>query len=773
MPMRKRTTWRKALGEKLTPAWRSVSEQLEKQAGTETATSSLMKVGDILDIELGIFLLETSCPREPVATGYELLSSYPWSRVLGLSNGLREDRLQVACHLLAGLRTRSAWEQALEVYWKVPEYLRGYQLCPEGHAVRRNLSIVAERFVEFERALETPPEFSCSSLRPARAGEYVTSVGQKPVSVRIPGSFVPKKALPGHDLKVRDPRGPVTFRWDELAATAKWLDEQEAALLEEPERGHWLRRFRRLHLRCRENGKFVGKRHLTVSGVMHLIGMVGSGKSSLMILMAVCAARRGRHVTLVVGDVVSALRQAATLSRIGIFAAPVIGASNQLRHLERLHHIHASQPGGNSRLTGFGPEHDLLSTACALDALRNSATSTMPWGFQDAPCRGRLFPVDSEEQTPTRRESCGCPLWENCQRHRNSRDLVRAQVWITTPAGLLYCRVPAELNREDLRYLELVWRRSDLVIVDEADQVQTQFDAMFSPGQVLFGGKKEAWLESLGDHTRHELREQNRAQLAERPARQWTTYFDRGYVATNRLYGLLQRDRFPRGSSVLRKWIGRDCFNTWTLTDKLVRAWSGGRQTPDPENPRYQLLRETFREFLRAGPDVSAMSGENPLATGLAHLARDIASFDDEDTRGRLVRQWMDTVEEALPPLKPARSERKGLDAIVRKRALQIEFVIHLHELSTTLNRLVRHWRSVEELLNLKGARSMLFQRPPEDYTPVVPAPPMGEVLGFQYQENSDQSDTRGKAPFGAAGMGELRFFRCTGIGRWVLLQLD
>src|SRR5699024_6800835 len=214
-------------------------------------------------------------------------------------------------------------------------------------------------------------------------------------------------------------------------------------------------------------------------------------------LMAVCAARRGEHITVVVGDVLAAVRHASWLSTLGVTAAPIVGASTQLGHINRLHQVHAAAPGPGSQLAGFGSEHDLFSTACALDALRSSTT---PWEFRDAPCRGKLTtPKSGSDQAA--QHTYGCPLWNRCQRHRNSRELVDAQAWVTTTAGLVHSRVPAELNRDQLRYLELVWRRSDLVIVDEADQVQTQLDAMFSPGQTLFGHDQEAWLEQLAEHT--------------------------------------------------------------------------------------------------------------------------------------------------------------------------------------------------------------------------------------------------------------------------------
>lgn len=478
------------------------------------------------------------------------------------------------------------WTTALERYREVGETLRGFTLDEHGRARPRVPSVAADRFRVFDTALSTPPPLARRAGRPAQPGVYTTTAGGRTVSVTVPRDL-PRSPVPrGHDPNPRTDRGPVTFTWEELARTAELLDErEEAAGIPGTERGHWRERFARLRLRCRRGDWFADSRVLEIGGVLHLIGMVGAGKSTLMLLAAVCAAERGQRVTVVVGDVLSALRHMIWLRAVGIAAAPVVGASTQEQHINRLLQVHASTPCTGSALQDFEPVHDLLSTACALDGLREGAGE--PWPFRDAPCRGHLLPLNAPEQ---KTKSFDCPLWASCQRHTNARALVDAAVWVATPASLVHSRVPRELNAEQLRYLELVWRRSDLVIVDEADLVQAQLDAMFSPSHTLVGHESEAWLELLADHTERELRTQGRAQFASRPVREWSALLDTARSTANRLYALLQRHPLPRGQSTIRAWIGRDCFTEWTLADKLVRDWAGVASA-DPEHPGYQKLR--------------------------------------------------------------------------------------------------------------------------------------------------------------------------------------
>ncbi|MEU6190844.1 hypothetical protein [Nocardia sp. NPDC047038] len=726
--MRDRTAWRATLMRQFQGLWDKDEQGME--------------LGAFLDVELGITLVQRVCPNEPVTAAHELLTGYPLLEALGVrTDEVTASSIAVARHLLGPLRTRRDWETGIRSYRSVAEDLRGYQIDSDGYASARSVSVADRRFSDYDRALDSPPVLSRQTMRTAPAGHYVTISRGRPVSVEIPESLALLPKPSGHQLAARGDRKPLTFTWEELATTAAVLDQrEEAAKL--AHRGNWVRLFARLRLRVREHDEFVDSQQLTIAGVLHLIGMVGAGKSTLMKLLAVCAAERGLQVTLVEGDVLSCLRTSAWLRSVEVSAAPIVGASAQHRHINRMHQVHAANAADGMALTGFPRDADLLSTACGLDALRPTTT---PWEFQDAPCRDKL--TEPGEGDATKR--FGCPLWGKCQRHRTSRAAVDASVWVATPASLVFSRVPQELNREQLRYLELVWRRDDLVIVDEADRVQAQLDEMFSPDQTLIG-HDDAWLERVMDHTERELRTHGRAQFGDRKVREWVTTVNAARTIANRLYALLRRDPLPRGTSTMLKWIGRDCFTEWTLADKLVRTWTGD-DASDPNDESYTTVRTALDHFL---PDPLGRRGraQSALTTELVELARALVNLADEEECARLATRW----------LRNATLPRPVAEAEVDEMALRLEFTMLLAVLSNTLNSLLRGWRAVDTSLNFDAVGGLTFQRPPEDYTPVVPAPPMGAILGYQYQRDPEHQDR----------MGTLRFFRCAGVGRWILLNL-
>lgn len=68
--------------------------------------------------------------------------------------------------------------------------------------------------------------------------------------------------------------------------------------------------------------------------------------------------------------------------------------------------------------------------------------------------------------------------------------------------------------------------------------------------------------------------------------------------------------------------------------------------------------------------------------------------------------------------------------------------------------------------MRLDTTDNELLRRPPLDYAPVVPEAPMGNVIGFQYLPDDSAPDGSERRS------GTLRFFRCAGVGRELLLNL-
>ncbi|MGW5789151.1 pPIWI_RE_Z domain-containing protein [Saccharopolyspora sp. NPDC003752] len=764
--MRERSGWHARLLGQLTPVWPD--------------TLPDFSAGQMLDVELGLYLLRSAMPGHTAQDAWTLFGGYPYSEVFGAQAADTSLRVMRGRHYLWDMRRRRAWTRAVEAYLRVPEELRGYLLASvDSEPTPREPSRAPHRFKEYEALLTTPPKFARQPLPMAEPGEYEFYVRDRRYSVEIPAELLEGIPAPvGHDLDGSVARGgdPVEVTWAELEQAAASMDAIEQKLPGKP--NEWARRLGRVQLLIRDDaaGEFTESGRLRIDRLMNLVGMVGAGKSTLRDILAFWAATTsGRRITIVVGDVAETLAIVDQFTRLGIDAAPVIGHSTRERNLERLHRRMASA-GADTMLGHDHPSFDYLSSACPLDALRG-LEARRPLRIAEAPCTA-LYPVqplpsDTDDllggtgttagsRGTGRRTRYGCPLWSVCPRHHAARRLVDAQIWVATPASLVHSGLPLALQSERLRHLEAACRLSDLVIVDEADRVQMQLDRAFAPATTLAGQSPNSWLDEVAGHKVAELARRGRLQLSAEDVDDWTGAVDTVSAATDRLYSLLI------GTPPLRSWISVDYFNAWTLQEWLIRSWFPDLTPPDgpditgsasPQRQarmnHIQAVLDQFRDDpLEEKTPRDDADRITPAANTLVHLTLQLLHAD----RGSQVRQRLRTVLLDLIEHDP------DIEKDLETHASRFELTLILAALHHRLDRMTTLWPRVEAALNLEATSNVLSRRPPKDYEPVIPESPMGNVLGFQFQLGERTSD--------GDQSGELRFFRCSGVGRELLLAL-
>ncbi|WP_239405659.1 hypothetical protein [Frankia sp. Cj3] len=806
------------------------------------ADLTVIRPSVLCQVELGLRLLERLAPDQPAEGAWSLLGGYPFARAMGIiTDAADEQLLSCARHLLWTMRRRRTWHQSLEAYRQVPEHLRGYRLPLDGGPARRlEPTAAGDRFSTYDNALENLPAFALRPLTLAGPGSHRFTDRRRRTSVTIPEQLCPPTTIAGHDLMTASASngGPLDIPLAELADTAQWMDETERQLGGRSQ-GDWAQRLSDLQLdrRTDDGTRFKEAKVLHLDRLLHLVGMVGAGKSTLMIIIAVWAARRRLRTTLVVGDV------AEQLTLVTLFrellgqdaAAPVLGSTTRERNVQRLHRRLAAK-GLPSLLHHDDPGFDDLSTACAIDALRG-AEAAEPLRYADAPCSdlhatpapptvtavdsdaielpGRYRDRNRDRSRPShlgedddQGPALGCPLWYACPRHSAAQALVDAWIWVANPASLVQSPVPHHLNDERLRHLELACLRSDIIVVDEVDRVQMNLDEMFAPSATLVLKGPESWLDHLHTHKIAELAREGRLQLSEPDVARWTVSLSIVSSATNRLYEMLISD--PE----LRKWSEIEYFSAWTLQEKLLSDWyptleslakraaglpdatadetdayedEGDTDTDNPTGPQAapwtQRRNEVTRilDVFRDDPlgDNTPYGSDTDLLVAVTHDL--LHTLNERGTRTR-VRAVLDRLladspaaRGELPPPKAPRGQCEpnpadvhGSEPWYERTTRRLEFTLLLAALHQRLDRLTFLWPRVEAALHLDSTGNELSRRPPLDYAPIVPEAPMGNVLGFQYLPDEDGED---RDPDGRCS-GTLRFFRCAGVGRELLLSL-
>ena len=318
----------------------------------------------IFDIELCLYLLETVAPGQASTGVPALLDGYlaVWDAVPGVPADAVIRLANARTVLWPGQRAYG-WEKELRDYLALPDEVRGYALDDAGRPVRLPCRIAPERWDWYEQALTEPLPFAATRSRVAEPGRYRMRMTARPIGVDVPDDFPPAPDPSLHDLAVRE-RRPIEVTWADLVETAEGMDhaDREAGRRS----SHWAERLREVTLQVRQaDDTFRDRDVLRIDRMLHLVGMVSVGKSTLVMILAVWAAQHERRVTIVVGDNSAALRVAHELSGYdGVKAAPVMGL-NRTRHAERLHRLQPPPPGRLLPVRPYG--FDLVSTACALD----------------------------------------------------------------------------------------------------------------------------------------------------------------------------------------------------------------------------------------------------------------------------------------------------------------------------------------------------------------------------------------------------------------------
>ncbi|AXG81277.1 pPIWI_RE_Z domain-containing protein [Streptomyces paludis] len=705
-----------------------------------------------------------------------------------------------------------------------------------GPARRVDPPVASYRFGLYDKHLGRVPDFSENPLPRAGAGSHRFLERGRYASVSVPEDLVLEPAVGHPLVDVRTATaGPLDVPLTELAETAGWMDAEESRKGLRPGNWSRRLGDLQLDTRASDGIAFEKADRLTLHGLTHLVGMVGAGKSTLMSLIAVWGHRKGLRTTLVVGDVAEQLTLTEIFRSLGLSAAPIQGNTTREQHTQRLHR-RLSARGESSLLAHQDRAFDLLSTACPLDAERGleaavplryadapcgglhpvrqaSAQPQSPVlqaGLALLRARGAA-PASPDDSLGVPAAGAGdegpqepvhaCPLWSACPRHSVARDLVDALIWVANPASLVLSPVPRQLNAQRLRYLELACLRSDMMIVDEVDRVQMTLDRMFAPSATLVTKGPDSWLDRLQTDEIAELARQGRLPLSDRDVERWSASLDVVSAATNRLYAMLISDK------KLRDWAQIDYFSAWTLQEKLLHEWypahpsaSGSDSAAEAQVENEWELYEDDEELDPAfGPPVDArarrrqevtrlldafrddpLGDRGPYGTEtdtLIRLAHDLLHTLIEKNTRRRVRTFLDALltAEHDPSTDPADQDEttepdsvRGSEAWFERAAWRLEFTLILAVLHQRLDRLTFPWPQVEAALHLDTDGGDLTRRPPLDYAPLVPEAPMGNVLGFQYlpDEQSNARDSEGRC------IGTLRFFRCAGVGRELLLNL-
>ncbi|MEH1895572.1 MAG: hypothetical protein V7K94_09795 [Nostoc sp.] len=301
--------------------------------------------------------------------------------------------------------------------------------------------------------------------------QMAVALGEESTAVRMPIAPItaPIAARRTHSLN-RQPRGKIRIPLSELRDLAIEMDERER---QDPERrsGSWADRFERFDLMVLEAGKGLRKEEdvLELEDIKHLIGLPGSGKTTILVLIAMWLGLNDYKAMFVFPSIEVARQYMAELAFHQVKVGMLVGQSDETRRRHADNIAEAIATKGNGGFAYTLEQAEVFGMNCVLPAFSTADMSL--WGFGYSPCNEILQGGGKQGKM----KKCLCPLWTMCGRNKAPRDLLDANIWVGHVRSL-DTQISPHAIQEQVRYFELIARTFDVVVCDEGDMVQTVLD---------------------------------------------------------------------------------------------------------------------------------------------------------------------------------------------------------------------------------------------------------------------------------------------------------
>jgi pPIWI RE three-gene island domain Z len=780
--MRNLTTWNKdickALGE--TDELKEYVEIDSPDLNYRERKREINRVAKLItEVELAIILLKAIAPTEPVSSVVALLSGYRFPHPALESEG-NWQLVRIARFYLTHHKS-SQWSRSIQTYLKLPDTIRIFSFTHEDEVPSQvPASIYPHRARLYYQTLSHTPSHQTIQVNLATAGNWYAEISEQGHSPHQVPIYIPSVVAnlaanaPVINFTPRSSENPsVTVTLAQLLDSAQEMDER---LSGSNMRENYCQRLSGIELQLHDDldNDFHRGDELKIDRLLHIVGLLNVGKSTLIEILIYHLAKSGYRCALIVNDVVAAVRIASLFAhRLGIPAAPILGADRESQ-LAKVYEPLLATEGEDITAGGTHPAWRWFSPICPLLTLVKSAQT---WKFGAEPCHQlqpsaveeRQIDDEDEEEAGNGRKKFTCPLYYQCPRHQLERDIAIAKVWILTPSSFIHTHIPSQLGTQKITFAEAVYRECHVLFVDEADRVQVQLDEAFSPGQTLVDASGNSFLNKLGLKLSETIYSSDRRSMGAERFAAFKRAQDYAQIATDLIMPRLH-DR-PE----LVAWLGNKPFTGRSLFSYLIfdllSQLTGDEDLPD----RSKLAPTKGRGKKQIPIATTEMSDadkirirkeliysledffQHPLrhkGGALSDLAWTLLTAETQTAavaEGRAWLQgWLKSVGIAIP-------EPELVEAI-----RQLHFAVLITVLGNQLGILIDRIGDItrSQRIDLHDLSQILVYRPPKDYLAVIPAAPVGNILGFKYSQSRDRS--RG---------GKLEYFRYVGVGRDLLLS--
>lgn len=678
----------------------------------------------LLDLELCLFAIEKLGIQSEIDAAISvwfLISNrfYLFPRLTSLVETAEAKRtLFNLRQLIPYLTNEEVTEQLLKIYSQIPSKYRAYDVDDKTYRFARKSmpSIWGNRFERFEELLNNKLKYRQRTVKYAEPGkEYRFRSGENTYSVRIP------EELPTYQGRVisvhRENNKAISVTRQEMELAANLLDERCGQ--------NHSRRLSDIILEHFQGMGFVEIDTIVFNGVKNLVGLLNAGKSTLIEILTVAASQKGHRVGIVFNEVVTCLRMASLLKKVGLRVSVVIGQRSRKTHLENWHSV----DGG---MDGF--TH--LSTACPLSKYFQPSNPSSPPCFDLREVKDLEETDDNTNNGNNKNKSNGdgvrvCPLIGQCPRHRDANELASSDVILTTVAAAIFTRPLPHVSPQSITYYELMYRTCSIVFFDECDKVQSNLDSTFLPAIKLIERGSNGFLDQVVTWTRTTKLRNSRNDLRQLTFGQFNHALQNADTLVDNICTQLQLS--PDES----KWLAEKFFTCSSLAREFVLeiAKAEGIDTDS----------ETF------------ILDKNPVYKELADfLLGDWKNSWLAEYAMRLQSENYQEQQETITKIKEELIKKGWLKAIKDKWGFCSKFALFLKLVLfvSFFQQSIKTAYGLEQQVD--GADEIVFfNRIPRDFYGLIPGLASGLVCGFKLEQQENQLT--------------LWYFQALGQGRWLL----
>lgn len=689
-----------------TPIIASIREKLESHYGKNSEGLAIL---DFIKVEILLYLFLRVTESRDAKKAYLLLS--------GLDRiGNKHIHSQYAYLLfcarihLKKLRSQRIWEDMLAKYKKVQSKIRLFDFDDESGKVMLKVSDnipYPGRKEAYWDYLNCLPEQRRHKVTFANVTEiYKFKNKEHNEAIQFSSNLI--TGTDCNAVKLNKKGGMIEVSLADLFKAAKEMDERLESGQFIEERTNWYQSMQRLIIKLVKGNHLSKCETIVIDKLCHIVGMVGAGKSTFMKVLTFWAVKNGYRSVLVLDSVAEVLKTVRFFEQIGLKVAPLLGRSpiSRLAQVEKV--VDDKAMFLDSTFSQY------LTGVCPLDGLRNN-TEDKALEYGTEPCER----LEGENRT-----WFICPLYLSCPAKYAERKLINADIVITTPAGLIYGKMPFPLTGQKQHFIEYATQAFDLVVFDEADMVQANFDATFCPTLSV-----DELIAASGEPTKKHMEARgNRLKLDEEERRFHS-----------------ELARLPDICDTVKELINNyDSVSDW---GRIGNGNSFSAQV---------LLRQMSQDvekhtYLSSIVENLLLAIDNLMQGSLAYIITKIKADSYDGEIDDLLRQWLNN----LTPEKTLHVEKDWF--------IRIKFIIYLIVLEQRLRYISDYGVATgkEEIFN--GPMRNRFQKL-QDF---LPASAVGNIFGFVYDKKNRTVKIFRQFAFGRALMLSLPYFYPTANGNF------